>query len=332
MPTDNIRGNDTGLTGTLGDIVATYQQLSQFSAAMFEPLARLYVGNLAARSEKPLDAADVVNLALKKLLYEAGEVAMAAGGDPAADPRARLAVSSDAIPDPKLAYLAAGIMAYLKSRDEREADRLAAARRAEAAPQAEVMRFAAPSSVRALRASARAPLYATAAHAGVSNATAAAHGYRATGGCGTCGDRGDPKPPPPAPCYDPCAGGLVPVPPVDEPCGCASCRGGTTSAPETCPPFFSISCETQRRIRECLKIFLCKLLEEMGTNLCQNPTTPFAKALCAFMQCLPGAICPPPKQPNECAPPSPMPCLPCDYAVETKPTLNPSNNTILRIR
>lgn len=106
----------------------------------------------------------------------------------------------------------------------------------------------------------------------------------------------------------------MPVPPFEEPtsCSCAACQ----SAPAECPPFWSISCETKLKLRDCLIKLVCDLIAWVETLVCQNaqPNTP-AAALCNFLRCVRDALCAPPPQP--CLPkPVPMPCLPCDYAVE----------------
>ncbi|MBX3154834.1 MAG: hypothetical protein KF773_02455 [Deltaproteobacteria bacterium] len=298
-----------GFTKTLADIITTYRQLSAFSATMFEPLARMYVGNLAARSERPLEAVDIANLALKKLMFEAGELAMASASAPAtAETRAvdALAQTNGTIPDLKLAHLAAGILLYMKLREQRETSALERTRAAQAQP------TSSSGSVRSLRTSARAALYAPQAQT-----------TRMVGGCG-CAGGASPSPPPAA--TEVCA----------PSCGCAQCKAIDTTIAEVCPPFLSISCETRSRLKECVKIALCKFVETLGRNLCTPPDPPPATplppnplrdAVCAFLQCLPDALCPP-TRPYGPVGQVGQPCLPCGYAVDTRPTVTlPSTST-----
>lgn len=298
----------------LADLFALYRQLSAISAAVFAPLARTYVGNLEARRDRPLEPGAVVNLALRKLAYEAGEM-LVANNPPTEQPIPELAYDERGkLPDLKLSYVAAAAIAYSKMREKRASEQ-------QAARAATALISTAATSVRALRAATRATAYSRVATVAGRTAALSSSSSRPVskgcgcggGGCGCGGVVEDPGAPPPA-CYDPCAGGLVPVPPFEEPtsCSCEACQ----AAPAECPPFWSVSCETKLKLRECVKKLVCDLIAWIETVLCQNaqPNTP-AGALCSFLHCVRDALCSPPPQP--CLPkPTPMPCLPCDYAVE----------------
>src|SRR5690606_14609738 len=146
-------------------------------------LARLYVGNLATRLGRE-EPADVVSLAVKKLLYEAGELLTASAepgteekraesGEPSHDVRSRvadtivsrLATQEEGIPDLKLAYFAAAVLMYLQRRDQRETAEAERAASTWAAMQRAAVPFAAP-TVRTLRIAPRAMMYGTAYAAG----------------------------------------------------------------------------------------------------------------------------------------------------------------------
>jgi hypothetical protein len=300
----------------LSDLLTLYRQLSAISAAVFAPLARTYVGNLEAKSDRRLESEAVVNLALRKLAFEAGEL-LVAGNAPTEKPIPEFQYDEHGrLPDLKLSYVAAAALAYTKMRDKRAADQATArnaAARSTLTPQVDVLTSAA--SVRALRYATRSMAYGrgatmtsgVTAHPGPP-LSSSPHG----GGCG-CGSVTDPVPQPP-PCYDPCAGGLVPVPPFEEPssCSCQACQ----TAPAECPPFWSVSCETKLKLRECVKKLVCDLIAWIETVVCSKaqPNTP-AAVICNFLHCVRDALCAPPPQP--CLPkPTPMACLPCDYAVE----------------
>ena len=304
----------------LGDLITLYKQLSAISAMVFAPLARTYVGTLEQTELRTHDGgnATVVNLALRKLAFEAGEMLLA-NNPPTEKPiPAFERDETGKLPDLSLAYVAAAALAYVKSRDAK------AAAAAPATPQVELMRA---TSVRALRASARTTSYMAAPRAMIASPPVT---VRATGGCG-CGGKTTPAsptsvggcgcgggcggtsmpPPQPVPCYDPCAGGLVAVPPT-ETCSCAACQ----PPPTTDCPIVTVSCETKLRLRDCIKQLLCDIIEYLETKLCANaqPGTPIA-ILCNFLHCVREAICPDPA--TTPLPPGPsMPCLPCGYAVE----------------
>lgn len=308
----------------LGDLITLYKQLSAISAMVFAPLARTYVGSIEQDELRARDGgnATVVNLALRKLAFEAGEM-LVANNPPTDKPIAEFKRDETGkLPDLSLAYVAAGALAYVKSRDQKQIARSAAAA---PAPQVEVLRA---TSVRALRASVRTTTYGATTYSATS--APAVVTARATGGCG-CGGKSTPSsptsvggcgcgggcggsttpPPQPVPCYDPCAGGLVAVPPT-ETCSCAACQSPAT----TDCPVVTISCETKLRLRDCIKKLLCDLIEYLETKLCANaqPGTPIA-ILCNFLHCVREAICPDPV-PTPLPPGPSMPCLPCGYAVE----------------
>lgn len=262
----------------LGDLVALYKQLSAISAVVFAPLARTYVGTLEQRDDRSRDAgsADVVNLALRKLAFEAGEL-LVANHPPTEKPLREFSRNADGqLPDLSLAYVAAAALAYVKSRDQKVA-----------AP----IEDGAATNVRALRASARTTAYtgALAPPLGTRATT-----VRATGGCG--------------------CGGRAAAPPTGG-CGCAACQAQPVTTTE-CPPVVTISCETRQRLRDCIKQLVCDLIEYIETKLCANAQagTPLA-ILCNFLHCVRDAICPETAPtPLPCGPA--MPCLPCGYAVE----------------
>jgi hypothetical protein len=305
----------------LGDLINLYKQLSAISAVVFAPLARTYVGSLEGDELRARDGgnAAVVNLALRKLAFEAGEM-LRANHPPTEQPIPEFKRDDKGnLPDLSLAYVAAAALAYVKSREDKAAARTAAA---PAAPQVEVLRA---TSVRALRASARTTAYTSAPRVMTAPPPVT---VRPTGGCG-CGGKSTPTstggcgcgggcggtstpPPQPVPCYDPCAGGLVAVPPT-ETCSCAACQAPPAT---TDCPVVTISCETKLRLRDCIKQLLCDLIEYLETKLCANaqPGTPIA-ILCNFLHCVREAVCPDPV-PTPLPPGPSMPCLPCGYAVE----------------
>ncbi len=324
----------------LGDLVTLYKQLSAISAMVFAPLARTYVGTLEQSELNTRDGASaaVVNLALRKLAFEAGEM-LVANHPPTEKPIAAFARDANGkLPDLSLSYVAAAALAYVQSRDQKTAARAAAA----AAPQVDVL---GATSVRSLRTSARTSAYTTALR-NASYVTAvsprvtsiamppAPVTVRATGGCGCGGKSSSSKSPtsvggcgcgggcggatvvtpPSVPCYDPCAGGLVAQPP-SETCGCSACQAQPPATTD-CPPVVTVSCETRQRLRDCVKQLVCDLIEYLETKLCASsqPGTPLA-ILCNFLHCVREAICPDPVP--VALPPGPaMPCLPCGYAVE----------------
>jgi hypothetical protein len=300
---------DPGLT----QLLTMYRQLSAVSSAVFAPLARTYVGRLAEHSKVETNA-DVVNLALRKLAFEAGEMAVASQTPPAADSKpAEFNLDEGGVPpDLKLSYVAAAALAYMKSRD--------AAKSQAAAPAVEVMGNV--NSVRALRGSVRAATYAPAQAAAIQVRTTGGCGCggksstTTSSGCGCGGGCGSTATPPPVaqPCYDPCAGGLVRVPPANEACGCGC---GTTT--KDCPSFWQISCDTQQKLKHCVSVLICDLFGIVETALTTpDPATGQTSALAPlfvnFLRCVREALCPTTTT-QPCAGTA-MPCLPCSYAVE----------------
>lgn len=287
---------DPGLT----QLLTMYRQLSAVSSAVFAPLARTYVGRLAEHSKVETNA-DVVILALRKLAFEAGEMAVANQTPPATDAKpAEFTLDERGVPpDLRLSYVAAAALAYMKSRD-------AAKFKAAASPAVEFMGNV--NSVRALRGSVRAATYAP--------AQAVAIQARTTGGCGCGRGCGSTTTPPPIaqPCYDPCAGGLVRVPPANEVCGCGC---GTTT--KDCPSFWKISCETQQKLKHCVSVLICDLFGIVETALTTpDPKTGQTSALAPlfvnFLRCVREALCATTTTRPYAGPA--MPCLPCSYAVE----------------
>lgn len=289
MATEKTKSGDGGLA----DLVALYQQLGTISATLFAPLARTYVGTLAERSKDPLTPGGVVNLALRKLAFETGEM-LVANNPPTAEPIPVFKYSEDGrLPDLSLAYVAAAALAVIKRREQRTAEAQAAS-----ASKAPVSVNLSAGTLRAMRASARTSAYAMSAPA----LAAAPPTVRMTGGCG-------------------CGGGssVTPPPPPGGSCGCSACEAQAPAtdptAPAVCPPFISVSCATQTRLRDCIKTLACDLLAFVETRLCADVAADSpAVILCNFLKCVRDAICPAPAQP--CLPAPALPCLPCGYAVE----------------
>src|SRR3954468_14715998 len=99
----------------LGDLVTLYKQLSAISAVVFAPIARTYVGTLEQRDSAKNPDAAVVNLALRKLAFEAGEM-LVANNPPTEKPIAAFQRDeAGRLPDLSLAYVAAAALAYVKS-------------------------------------------------------------------------------------------------------------------------------------------------------------------------------------------------------------------------
>jgi len=105
--------------------------------------------------------------------------------------------------------------------------------------------------------------------------------------------------------------------------GCEYCEKNHSFAPARvdkdgdCEPWFSISCDTRSRIRECFKIAFCDMLRCLGDEICdencrfaENPDVMrcLESFVCSLLGCLPDAICPPNKpEPTYCLP---APCAP----------------------
>jgi hypothetical protein len=349
---NNVRGFEGGnIFAGLADLIATYTQLSHLSAALFAPIAKVYVGTAIAREHEKFDAIDVVNLALHKLAFEAGEhfrVQFATGDDKQAQKFER--DEQGVFPDLKFAHLASALMAYAatsqkqkQARDEKAAKR--AAQQA-AAPQVMVnyplstyrvlargLRFAstnlgAPAmtaNVAGMRSGAVnlgqpamtatiGPQYVSSAKSGCGCGGRCGCGGGCGGGCGCTG--GTATPPSAVPCYDPCAGGLTHVPPAPDPCTPVACPPCPTT-PEDCDDLCTISCETKLALRDCVKQLLCDLILIFQNMLLKQPSPlTFQDIIKRFLDCVREALCPTDKP---CLPaPTPIPCLPCDYAVETK--------------
>lgn len=129
-------------------------------------------------------------------------------------------------------------------------------------------------------------------------------GYGRSGGCRSCGGRSG---------------------------GCQTCGGSATSrdfaparrkADGSCEKITSISCDTQWRVRECLKVAVCDLIRCVGEELCdedgqfaQSPDLGacLERFVCSIVTCLPEAICPPPEREEACCPPA-IDCD-CNFAV-----------------
>ena len=133
---------------------------------------------------------------------------------------------------------------------------------------------------------------------GRGSAASSARGY---GGCPSCGGNGG--------------------------CGCPSCGGGSYGRypfsparrkPDGgCESIGKISCDTQWRMRECLKWAVCDLIRCVGEELCdedgqfaQNPDIGLCleRFVCSLVTCLPEAICPPPEREETCC----LPAIDCD--------------------
>ena len=131
-------------------------------------------------------------------------------------------------------------------------------------------------------------------------------------------------------------------------CGCGTSQSASVARYDSdgsCASWFDISCETQWRLRDCLKLTLCEFLACVADSYCASgsfekpievdadgnpvfdPVTgqPVEKDLgdvlmeclcesaCTVLHCVPDAICGP--RQSECIPP---PALECNFAVEEK--------------
>ena len=124
--------------------------------------------------------------------------------------------------------------------------------------------------------------------------------YDQAGGCPSCGGKGQ---------------------------GCPTCGGqghgrygfspARRKADGSCERTTSISCDTQWRVRECLKWAVCDLIRCLGEELCdddgqfaQNPDfgVCLERFVCSLVTCLPEAICPPPERQEACC----LPAIDCD--------------------
>jgi hypothetical protein len=114
-------------------------------------------------------------------------------------------------------------------------------------------------------------------------------------------------------------------------CQCSSCAGGATGfafpparydEAGKCKSLFSISCETQWRLRECFKVALCDTLRCVSSEMCEDgqikPNPDFKRCLeqflCTIVACLPEAICPPEAPQAGCLPGGTTACG-CNFAV-----------------
>jgi len=86
-----------------------------------------------------------------------------------------------------------------------------------------------------------------------------------------------------------------------------------------CAPWFSISCDTRSRVRECFKIAFCDMLRCLGDEICDencrfadrpDVTRCIESFVCSLLGCLPDAICPPSKPEPTCCLPAPEQCAP----------------------
>jgi hypothetical protein len=282
-------------------------------------LARTYVGHLDSK-EVPLSDTDVLVLAARKVAFEGGEI-LVARNPPTETPIPEFARDQQGrLPDLSLSYVVAAALAIMRARDAQQARRQAAVATAPAA--IEVVGHA--TDIAGLRNAARAQVYTTASSASTATGLVVA---RRTGGCGCgCGGGGgcgrtDPVPQP-VPCYDPCAGGLAPVPSPHDPCVArtqpCSCAGCVTNALSTASStgLFSISAGTQLRLKDCASQLVCALLDQLAAKMCTGSSLSSSSsstvALCKALACARDAICPPVAP---CLPPA-TPCLPCNYAVE----------------
>ena len=91
----------------------------------------------------------------------------------------------------------------------------------------------------------------------------------------------------------------------------------------SCAPTGKISCETQWRLRDCVKYAFCDMLRCMSEEMCDENCRLKEEAnigdcveifLCSLINCLPEAICPP-KKPEKCCDPGHLSGCGCNYAV-----------------
>lgn len=124
-------------------------------------------------------------------------------------------------------------------------------------------------------------------------------------------------------------------------CGCTSFQTTAVARYDEngdCANLGKISCETQWKMRDCLKVALCEFLGCLGDEFCKDGTFKrpvevdpltgleeekdlgdvllccLGNATCSVLHCLPSAICGP-QQNNDCIPP---PALECNFAVEER--------------
>ena len=91
-----------------------------------------------------------------------------------------------------------------------------------------------------------------------------------------------------------------------------------------CAPTRKISCETQWRMRDCVKFAFCDMLRCMSEEMCDDDCH-FREEfdlgdcvevfLCSLVSCLPEAICPPSKPETCCCDTRPDPGCGCNFAV-----------------
>lgn len=108
-------------------------------------------------------------------------------------------------------------------------------------------------------------------------------------------------------------------------CGCEHCGRNHRFAPArldkdgNCAPWFTISCDTRWRMRECFKVAFCDMLrcfrDEICDENCRFAESPdLARCLelfvCSLLGCLPDAICPPCEPEPTCCLPAPVQCAP----------------------
>lgn len=322
-------------------------------------LSRAYLGTLAGHgSLEKSGAIGVLTMALAKLTFEAGELALhnptLAAGAPV--PEFKVDEAGRA-PGLSLAHVLAVRQLWMARSDEKaEAKTMAvqtAAPRTTASQRRQTARtqyYAAGAQGYAYRA---APAYASASTRETS-IMATSNSYSRAGtpsvtGCSSCGKSHPPpsRPRPPVPDY--CGGGIKAAPRAPERASSCGCGGGCSCDPrsrppadEECAPWCSISCDTKDRLRECVKDALCDFARCLADEL--DPTTkPPAPVptepnpdgtindvaaarqnplvACAQQVALNFLRCLPDALcPEECAPSTPAPaeCLPCGYAVEVQ--------------
>lgn len=110
---------------------------------------------------------------------------------------------------------------------------------------------------------------------------------------------------------------------------CGTCGHHTFGPPRydadgNCAPTRKISCETQWRMRDCVKFAFCDMLRCMSEEMCDDDCH-FREEfdlgdcvevfLCSLINCLPEAICPPSKPETCCCDTRPDPGCGCNYAV-----------------
>lgn len=288
----------------------------------------------------------VIGLAVTKLVYEAGEIAL---HNPTLDSTGKQPMfvldENGRAPAMSLAHIAAA-MRLVRAYSAEKTEHAEAQKLAQMKAQPEVVVTSAP---RTRMYAARSAYYGTStrySYAEPQRATAKITSTGKTGanmssrGCGTCGGSHPVSTPPSTPSSAPCGTGLGAPSRSSEGCGCGGscgCKSGAKSTgeyqssrtydSEKCPTF-AISCETKTALRDCAKDALCNFLRCLADTLCpdgrfdsdvfNDPTIGkqlvdcVGQLACTFIHCVPEALCPPVRE----ALPAPIDCVPCDYAVE----------------